>query len=248
MHWRSFGQCRRNCSRPDHVMFLSLNLAIALSTALFVGDRPATQPALVGPAFLVCGHVRDAHGKPMQGVTITANCGAGSLLRTGQTSTNADGSYRLAFGPGIRFFLNGRSTVGMQAATIFASKPGFFEKNLCRQGNLGMSDLDNPDDDSWARSFVGIVLAGQEHQGLDFVLVPAARIEGRLVDPAGAPIADKHIALDCDDDSLPPSSSVLDSTKTNADGTTHVVQEQRYYYGGGMGSHLGFLMLYSMDS
>jgi hypothetical protein len=33
--------------------------------------------------------------------------------------------------------------------------------------------------------------------------------------------------------------------KTNPDGTTERVVEQRYYYGGGFGSHLGFLMLYS---
>jgi hypothetical protein len=33
--------------------------------------------------------------------------------------------------------------------------------------------------------------------------------------------------------------------KTNPDGTTRTVSETRYYYGGGLGSHLGFLMLYS---
>lgn len=33
--------------------------------------------------------------------------------------------------------------------------------------------------------------------------------------------------------------------KTEPDGTPRVVQEQRYYYGGGMDSHLGFLLLYS---
>jgi hypothetical protein len=33
--------------------------------------------------------------------------------------------------------------------------------------------------------------------------------------------------------------------KANPDGTTERVVEQRYYYGGGFGSHLGFLMLYS---
>jgi hypothetical protein len=33
--------------------------------------------------------------------------------------------------------------------------------------------------------------------------------------------------------------------KTNPDGSTERVVEQRYYYGGGLGSHLGFLLLYS---
>jgi hypothetical protein len=200
-------------------MIYTLSLAVALLVSLVCGDAPVTRPrTLLGPSFVVSGYVRDAADKPMQGVTMTANCGAGTLIRTGQTISAADGSYRLMFAPGIQFFRNDKSTVGMQAATIFASKPGFFEKNLCRQGNLGMTDLDNPDEDNWARSFVGIVRAGEENRGLNFVLLPAARLEGRLVDPAGAPIADKHIALDCHDDSLPPSSSVLDSTKTDADG------------------------------
>jgi hypothetical protein len=34
-------------------------------------------------------------------------------------------------------------------------------------------------------------------------------------------------------------------TKTAPDGTTQKVTETRYYYGGGLESHLGFLMLYS---
>ncbi len=34
-------------------------------------------------------------------------------------------------------------------------------------------------------------------------------------------------------------------TKTAPDGTTQTVVQQNYYYGGGFGSHLGFLMLYS---
>ena len=33
--------------------------------------------------------------------------------------------------------------------------------------------------------------------------------------------------------------------KTNPDGTTQTVVERHYYYGGGFGSHLGFLMMYS---
>jgi hypothetical protein len=34
-------------------------------------------------------------------------------------------------------------------------------------------------------------------------------------------------------------------TKKAPDGTTHTVTETRYYYGGGLESHLGFLLLYS---
>jgi len=34
-------------------------------------------------------------------------------------------------------------------------------------------------------------------------------------------------------------------TKKEPDGTTHTVTETRYYYGGGLESHLGFLLLYS---
>jgi hypothetical protein len=199
-------------------MVFMLSFAVALCSALLSADSPATQPPLVGPAFVVSGHVRDGDGKPMQGVTITANCGAGTLMRTGETTTAADGSYRLAFGPGIRFFRDGKSTVGVQAATIFAHKSGYYEKNLCRQGNLGISDLDDPQAEDWAKSFAAIVMPGQEHRGLDFVLLPAARVEGILVDPGGAPIADKSIALDCEDDSLPPSSNVLESARSDAEG------------------------------
>ena len=49
------------------------------------------------------GKVVDATGYPMEGVTITANCGCGTLMPTGSTVSDKEGNYELRFGPGFIF-------------------------------------------------------------------------------------------------------------------------------------------------
>ncbi len=51
---------------------------------------------------------------------------------------------------------------------------------------------------------------------VDFVMIPAGEISGRLIDSSGAPFVDHYVSLDADE--LPPSSSALASMKTDAAG------------------------------
>jgi len=107
----------------------------------------------------------------------------------------------------------GRWGAGIQAATVFVSKPGYAEKNLCRQGDLYMAD-EMPDENShWDRK--RIILPGKPYR-VDFTMVPAATVKGKLVDEAGQPLPGRNIRLT--GDVLPPSSSVAASATTDADG------------------------------
>jgi hypothetical protein len=108
----------------------------------------------------------------------------------------------------------------MQAATVFAVKSGFVEQHLCRAGNLAMSDMsdDDPDFEKLTEHYAGVVRAGHEYKNLDLVMLPAARVEGVLVDADGKPFASKSIYIDVADEALPPSSSVLASAQTDERG------------------------------
>lgn len=78
------------------------------------------------------GTVTDVQGQPVAGAEIIAHCGWGTLLPTGKAVSGADGSYELRFGPGVHT----KNFEGVQAATISVHKPGYFETNLYRQGDL----------------------------------------------------------------------------------------------------------------
>jgi hypothetical protein len=101
-------------------------------------------------------------------------------------------------------------------ATIAARRPGFSEKNLSRQGDLRAA-LKLPE--GWADSeklnTKNIILSGQPRE-IDFVMVPAAKIAGRLIDKDAAPLAGYSISLKGDE--MPPSSSVVAAAKTDKQG------------------------------
>ncbi len=161
----------------------------------------------------VFGEVRDQAGRPLADVEVTAYCGAGTLRRTGVTTTDATGAYTLQFGPGMLFM---EDHSGLQAATIAPHKSGWIEQNLHRQGDLRMAN--RPPDESELASWGGpgmTVLPGEPRR-VDFVMIPAGTIRGRLVDADGQPIVDHYVSLDAEE--LPPSSSVLATVKTDADG------------------------------
>ena len=162
--------------------------------------------------FEVFGRVTDGDGKPISDVEITAHAGIGTLRRTGITVSGPDGRYTLRFGPGI-LVSNTPLNVGTQAATICARTEGFYEQNLCRHGNLGITDEPEPADHS---HYVDLVRPDQPYR-LDFVMVPAARIEGRLTDTTGQPIRQEN-KLHLTGEELYPSSSVLAGITTDADG------------------------------
>jgi len=70
--------------------------------------------------------------------------------------------------------------VSLQPAVVRASRPGYYEKDLCRAGNLGMA-FKRPESTRTDR-FVAIVYPGHPYR-LDFTMLPAARLHGQLVDP-----------------------------------------------------------------
>ncbi|MCG3126638.1 MAG: hypothetical protein CHACPFDD_01489 [Phycisphaerae bacterium] len=174
----------------------------------------ATSPAPGGAPegrWCVRGTITDAAGTPLEGVEVTAHCGAGTLRRTGSAVSNARGEYTLRFGQGVMYQSNHS---GLQAATIAPHRAGQVEKNLHRQGDLLMASRrpDEPELKSWGPH--PCVVYPEEPQRVDFVMVPAAEISGRLLDADGKPIADHYVSLDAEE--LPPSSSVLASMKTDA--------------------------------
>jgi len=170
-------------------------------------------------SFIVRGRVVDEQGKGLSDVTITANCGIGTLFPTGTATSRTDGNYELRFGPGMRTKRDATNPLGVavQAATIHPSKAGYFDANLNRQGDLLMADhLPAPDEDvGWNVNTNKLVLPNQPYE-LNFVLLPAAHLIGRFVAEGGQPLAGQKICIG--GEKLPPSSSVLMCTETDGDG------------------------------
>jgi len=69
----------------------------------------------------VQGRITNGEAVPLSGVTVSAHCGMGTLMKTGEAVTDADGRYTLNFGPGLMLIDDGAQ---MQVATISASKSG----------------------------------------------------------------------------------------------------------------------------
>jgi hypothetical protein len=188
------------------VVLLSLGMVLASAAA----DSPAPKP------WLARGKVTDVNGKPVAGAEIIAHCGVGTLLPTGKAISGPDGTYELRFGPGVLFGkLMGKSG-GVQAATISVRKPGFFETNLYRQGDL-LAAYELPEGEiGWGKKRPEDIFLPDQPKTLNFVLAPAGSLKGQAVDQAGKPLVDKRIGLS--GDKLPPSSSVLQEKKTDAEG------------------------------
>lgn len=172
---------------------------------------------LFAKRWVVQGRVVDDKGRGIEGVLVKANCGCGTLMQTGKTVTARDGSYTLRFGPGIGRVNEetGKSETALQAASIFALKEGFFEKNLNRQGDLCMAGSMPREENVWGAKPDRIVLPEKPFR-LDFVMKPAAAVRGVVKDDKGRPVAGKPIWISGKE--LPPSSSVLAQTRTDRDG------------------------------
>ena len=179
----------------------------------------------------VTGRVTDNAGNPMPRVEISAHCGHGTLRRTDVAITGPDGRYTLRPMPGIHYWDEQKEEwhAGVQAATIFAHKHGYYEANLCRQGGLLMADDSRDRGATWGPTTAG-VLVPKEPYRLDFVMVPAAVVKRRLVDETGRPVPAKYVSLEGDE--LPPSSSALASVKTDDDGrfTISSVPSKCYWF------------------
>jgi hypothetical protein len=149
------------------------------------------------------------------GVEVWAHCGVGTLRRTGSATSGNDGWYELSFGPGVLFV--GSDGTAMQAATISAHKPGFFEENLNRQGGCQAAGV-MPDDKEmklWNSRQDRLFLPDRPLE-FNFVMRPSGRVAGRLVDEQGKPLAGYSVSLNGAE--LPPSSSVLCSTYADKQG------------------------------
>jgi len=218
---------RLPASRPDALEYTLKGGAIAVEITAGQERKEVTLPMLAAKLteteiakrwpWIVVGRVNDAQGHPVQGAVVRAHCGTGTLHQTGIAETGKDGRYTLRFSPGIFMFgfMPGESPVNLQAATISVSKPGMVEKNLHRQGNLAMANHPPPPETPRWGPARGLVLPGQPFP-LDFVLVPAITVDGELLDGEDKPIAAKPLWIN--GRHLPPSSSVLQSGQTDAQG------------------------------
>lgn len=170
-------------------------------------------------AWVAFGRVTDAAGRGMPGVELRAVAGYGTLLPTGQTTTDADGTYRLAFGSGwVRRDKSGQVDTSLappQFAIISPRKGGYYEKDLHRQGRLriagsvptGRFAIESPPAET--------VLPNQPVR-IDFVMIPAAAITGRLTDRKGEPVTDQEFVLG--GDKMPPGGNVWCSCRPDQDG------------------------------
>lgn len=169
--------------------------------------------------WLAVGRVTDADDKPMSGVEVKAFAGAGTLLLTGTSTTDANGHYLLEFGPGIRF---SQGSNFLQAATIGAKAAGYFEQNMNRQGGCvaGYEEPDAEDLARWNRSPDQVFLPGAP-KTIDFVMLPAAVLEGEFVETShNWNVREQSFYLT--GEQLPPSSNVLATVDTDDQGRFRV--------------------------
>jgi hypothetical protein len=164
--------------------------------------------------FIVRGIVTDEKGNGLPGVTLTASAGIGSLLPTGETQTDKEGRYLLQFGPG--FWSTDTSKVPTQFATISPSKEGYFDSNFNRQDSLWIGDHIPAPDESCLNIDTNRFLTPHHPFELNFVLLPATALEGRLLEPNGQPAADRWVGIIGD---MPPSGgSISKHARTDFEG------------------------------
>lgn len=183
-----------------------------IKKALAAPDNQEQAAAAAQKPWRATGTVLGPDGKPLAGVTVRAHSGMGTLFLTGETQSDVHGKYVLDFGPGI--WSSNRQAV--QAATISVSHPGYFERNLHRQGDL-LASWEKPEGDleCGGRTVDELFLPNRPRQ-VDFQMMPSTEFHGRIVDEQGNPLEGLRVALTGPE--LPPSSSVAASTHTDKGG------------------------------
>ena len=178
----------------------------------FAVDAQEPKPV---PPWKALGKVTDPAGRPLVGVQVWASTGRGTLRRTGTATSGEDGHYELSFGPGI--FFEKKEATGLLAAIIGAHLPGFFEENLNRQGAYTAADGEPTGEQLqlWKTGRDRIFLPGQPKE-LNFIMRPAGRVAGKLIDEAGNPLTGYSVSLTGPD--LAPASSVWVSAIADAQG------------------------------
>ena len=152
------------------------------------------------------GRVTDDEGRPLVGIEVSAQCGMGTLKKTGVATSGEDGRYELNLG--LRGLSARGNATATEVATIVAHKPGYFEVNLNRQGNCVGANRMFGDEEfrSWGNR-TGRVFLPDRPLELNFVMRPAGRVAGKLTDEEGHPLVGYSVALTGVD--RPPSSSVM---------------------------------------
>ncbi len=140
--------------------------------------------------WVATGRVTDPAGKPIAGATVHAATGMFTLLGSSTTTTDIDGRYVLRFTQGMGI----SDPVSLQAALIGASKPGYFETNLNRQGGLTMA-LKTPSEVAAKHWGSRGVFLPNEPREVNFTLARAARLTVTLTDARNKELADARVQL-----------------------------------------------------
>lgn len=141
--------------------------------------------------WVIEGRVTDAAGNPLSGVTINSCANAPQSNRmpshSGLVTTGPDGRYTMRLLRGVRGRASDRSLLEV---TVQASLAQSYEKNLSRQGLLALAGripFDVPPGSDEARR---IILPYKPYR-LDFVMLPAAQVRGRVVNRQGDAVANE---------------------------------------------------------
>lgn len=185
----------------------------------FIYAEEQSVPKTSWDVWSVYGRVTDINGKGMVGVTVRSACGWGSLMSTGTTKTDAEGNYKLKFGPGYIPDDNKLESMGLQCAFIYAEKDEFYEKNLSRHGKYFMASK-LPDFENDKRYTPDQIILPNKPQKIDFIMLPTASINGILLDEKGEPVT--NYKFDIKGEELSPGAEVLKTITTSEDGEFYI--------------------------
>ena len=189
------------------------------SIRIAVQGRPLTETE-IGQRWpwIVRGRVTDKDGKPVEGATIRASAGWGSLFSAIIATTDKEGHYSGRFAQsGSVAMLTEDDPLNLVSAQVGAYKDAFAEVNLNRQGGMHAA-YRQPRPVEKIPEYVSadqLFIRGEPRE-VNFVLAPATTIQARVFDSTGKPVGDTNLSLTGPE--LPPASSVMASDKTDAEG------------------------------
>ena len=147
-----------------HAARIPVLLLLAFAACQSTAPQPASEPAREPATPQLTGHVRDASGKPLAGVVVSAYAGFATRWTTAECFTDADG---------------GSSVDAASCGSMVREKSHDvwdFQVGLALSGTTYAS----VDGESWwdvrVSGVPGVVLVH------DFTLVPGGAVEGKLVD------------------------------------------------------------------
>jgi hypothetical protein len=169
--------------------------------------------------WIITGKVTDASGTALEDVTIYVNRNYGNQV---QVLTDKDGSYTIRFAGNGQMYDEGlkRWITSPQDCVVSPFKPGLSERNLYKQGEVAFAEL-RPTSRIGSKKPEDYLLPNQPRQ-IDFVMAPAATVEGRFLDASGSPIADTYVVIRGDQVPPPHYRDDLAGAKTDQDGRFHI--------------------------